>query len=101
MHLGVFRLEFFQADDVSDFHPVVLRLPKPDRVGVNAMFAGQLCDRCAGIVLSNDRDDLRLGKATLVHGWISLAARLGGNPQLSLAPFSGPIPLRPEMSIAN
>jgi hypothetical protein len=45
-----------------------------------------------GIVLSDDPDDLSLGEAALAHGWISVVAHLGGNPQLSLAPDSGPIP---------
>jgi hypothetical protein len=37
-------------------------------------------------------NDLRFGEATLAHRWISLLCPLGGNPQLSLAPDSGPTP---------
>jgi hypothetical protein len=44
------------------------------------------------VILADDAGDLGLCKATLAHQWISLRARLGGNPQLSLAPVLRPIP---------
>ncbi len=94
MHLRILGLELFQSNDVADVHAGVFRLPKPDRVDMNPVFARKLFGRHAGIILAHDIDDLRLGEAALAHGWISFMAVLAGNPQLSLAPDSGPIPVR-------
>ena len=59
---------------------------------VNAVATCELVGRRARVVLCKNLDDLRFGEATLAHRWISLAARLGGNPQSSLDPDSGSIP---------
>src|SRR5271170_5377742 len=95
MHLSILCLELLEPNDVAHVHAGVFRFPKPNRVDVNPVFASKLFGRDASVVLADDVDDLRLGKAALAHEWISLAARLGGNPQLSLAPISGPSPQEP------
>jgi len=35
---------------------------------VNAVLAGQFADRTSGIVLANDRDDLRFREAAFAYG---------------------------------
>jgi hypothetical protein len=48
--------------------------------------------RAASIDLQVQRAGLRFAGATLARGWIFLTAIFGGNPQLPLSLFSGPIP---------
>jgi hypothetical protein len=59
---------------------------------MNAVSSSELLGRNAGVVFAYDIDDLRLGKFAPAHEMDLLACPLGGNPQVSLAPDSGPIP---------
>jgi len=74
LHLCVLGLELLESNHVAYVHPGVFSFPKPDGVGVNAVAAGEFLGRNAGIVFSNDIDDLRLGELLLRMGWISLTA---------------------------
>jgi hypothetical protein len=56
------------------------------------MLSRKFFDRYPSVILADDADDVGLCEATLAHRWISLRARLGGNPHSPLAPDFGPIP---------
>jgi hypothetical protein len=74
--------------DLAALYAAVLGLPGGDRVGVYAVATAELDERGAGVVFSEDRDDLRLGEARIpLDGFLS--ALWPENPPCQVAPITG------------
>ena len=64
LQLGVLRLELLQAARVRSFHPAVLRLPAIETLLRDPVTTRDLLNRSAGLLLSQDPDDLLFRKTT-------------------------------------
>ena len=80
-------LEFFEPNQVADLVSGVLGAPRSQRVHMDAVLAGELRGRTAGVELPKELNDLRFGEAasSASAGVLLLASSTPVNSQLSFA----------------
>ena len=57
-----------RSGELTALHPAIFRFPGRDCVRMNAVLTAEVDERYAGVLLFENRDNMRLGEAKRPHG---------------------------------